>query len=123
MRKEICEYIEKSYGVSAESPFGKSPETLVFRHANNRKWFAIIMEVPRRTLGLEGAGNISIINTKCDFILINSFLTQKGFFPAYHMNKAHWISTALDKSVEDKLIKDLIDISYDLTGTKKKKQT
>jgi len=36
-------------------------------------------------------------------------------FPDWHMNKAHWISVALDGTVEDEKIKFLVDMSYELT--------
>jgi predicted DNA-binding protein (MmcQ/YjbR family) len=31
------------------------------------------------------------------------------------MNKAHWLSVALDGSLEDEKIKFLVDMSYELT--------
>jgi len=31
------------------------------------------------------------------------------------MNKAHWISVALDGTVEDETIKFLVDMSYEMT--------
>ncbi len=33
---------------------------------------------------------------------------------AYHMNKKHWITLVMDGTAPDKLIKGLIDDSYDL---------
>lgn len=34
--------------------------------------------------------------------------------PGYHMNKKHWNSVAIDGSLSDDTIKNLIDDSYDL---------
>ncbi len=121
-RKELEMYIEEAYGVSGEYPFEKDTETCVYRHFQNKKWFAIVMCIPKRRLGIDEDGYVDVMNTKCDFILINSMLSEKGFHPAYHMNKSHWISTRLDGSVEDQRIKDLIDISFDMTNIKKKPQ-
>ena len=39
----------------------------------------------------------------------------KCIFPGWHMNKAHWLSVALDGTVEDEKIKFLVDMSYELT--------
>jgi predicted DNA-binding protein (MmcQ/YjbR family) len=35
--------------------------------------------------------------------------------PGYHMNKRHWISVTLDGSVEDDLVRELLEDAYDLT--------
>ena len=90
----------------------------MFRHANNRKWFALMMEVPRGRLGLPGAEPLDIVNFKCDPILIASLRGETGIFPAYHMNKASWIAAALDGSVPVEMIELLLDVSYELTKPK-----
>lgn len=94
----------------------KFPEYCVFRHKNNKKWFALIMDVPKSKIGLKGNERIDILDVKCDPILIGSLLREKGFFPAYHMSKSSWITIALDDSVDDEKIKWLIDMSYELTS-------
>ncbi len=38
--------------------------------------------------------------------------------PAYHMNKKHWVTVVMHGSVPDRLIKGLIDNSYDLVVLK-----
>ena len=58
---------------------------------------------------------VDLLNVKCDPILIGSLRQQKGYFPAYHMNKDSWISILLDGSVPSDEIKNLIEISYNLT--------
>lgn len=44
--------------------------------------------------------------------------------PGYHMNKTHWNTVYLDGNLEDKFIKELMDISYDIVfkSLTKKKQ-
>lgn len=107
-------YIEETYGVSGEYPFAMDTTTCVFRHQGNRKWFAVIMEIPREKLGLSG-GNIQVVNVKCDPRLIGTFRQEAGIFPAYHMSKAHWLTVSLDGTVDADKMKFLIDMSYDLT--------
>lgn len=114
------EYIESTYGVSAEFPWIKYPEYMVFRHIGNRKWFALVMEVPKEKLGLKNSGMLDIVNVKCDSVLIGSLRSENGFFPAYHMNKENWITIALDNSVSDGKIMLLLDMSYELTDSKSK---
>jgi predicted DNA-binding protein (MmcQ/YjbR family) len=36
--------------------------------------------------------------------------------PGWHMNKAHWLSVALDESVENEKIRFLVDMSNELTN-------
>ena len=118
---EIESYIAENYGAEAEHPWEDDGESTVFRHKGNRKWFALTMKIPRDKLGLTAEGCIDIMNLKCDPILIGSFVGQPGFHPAWHMNKSHWISVALDGSAGERDIKWLLDISFDLTKPKAKK--
>ena len=108
-------YIEQTYGVAGEYPFVKDPQTCVFRHQNNRKWFAVIMEIPKIKLDLAGEGRIIVVNVKCDPRLIGSFREETGIFPAYHMSKAHWLTLALDGTAAEDTVKYLLEMSYDLT--------
>ena len=115
-REEVKEYIAETYAADEDFPWMRHPGYSVFLHRNDRKWFALIMDVPNEKLGLSGPGALDILNVKCDPILMGSFKSEPGFFPAYHMNKASWISIALDGSVSDQKIKLLLDLSYDLTN-------
>ena len=73
------------------------------------------MKIPKTRLGEYSDRIVDIVNIKCDPIMLGSLLEEKGFYPAYHMNKEHWITICLDGSVDDEKILSLIDISYDLT--------
>ncbi len=114
-------YITEHYNSDEEYPWVKFPNYCVFRHKNNKKWFALIMDIPKSKIGLSGNEKIDVLNVKCDPIMIGSLLNEKGLFPAYHMSKASWITVALDGSADDEKIKWLIDISYELTSAKKKR--
>jgi len=114
-RNELEAYITEIYSTEGEHLFSKYPRFLVFRHTGSRKWFAVIMDIPGTNLGLTGDGEISVVNLKCDTRLIGSFREEPGIFPGWHMNKAHWLSVALDGTVEDEKIKFLVDMSYELT--------
>lgn len=45
----------------------------------------------------------------------------KEIIPGYHMNKAHWNTIYLDGNLSEELIKDLIDVSYDIVYKSLKK--
>ena len=80
------------------------------------------MDVPSGKLGLTGEQFVDVMNVKCNPIMIGSLLSEKGFLPAYHMNKNHWISIVLDESVPDDQIFPLLELSYDSVAPKRKKK-
>lgn len=114
-RMELKHFILDNYNVKPDYPWEKYPTYEVFRHSNNKKWFAVIMNVSEEKLGLPGTKMMEIVNFKCDPVLIGTLREEKGFFPAYHMNKGNWITVVLDGSVVDEKIKMLLDMSYSAT--------
>ena len=58
---------------------------------------------------------VDIINVKCPPEIIGDLRLNEEYFKAYHMNKEHWLTIILDGTVSMKEIKNLIDISYELT--------
>jgi predicted DNA-binding protein (MmcQ/YjbR family) len=88
-------------GASEGFPFG--PETSVFKVGG--KMFAI-SGLDRRPLE---------VSLKCEPEL--SELLRAGndaIRPGYHLNKRHWITVTLDGSVPDRMVRDLVEDSYDL---------
>lgn len=121
-RAGLEKYIMETYSADADFPWADSPQSEVFRHYDNRKWFALVMTIPREKVGLQGNEILNVVNLKCEPAIIGSLCAEPGFFPAYHMNKANWITIALDGSVPDDKIKILVDRSFELTATKLKKK-
>ncbi len=80
------------------------------------------MDVPKEKLGAPGDGMLSVVNVKCDPVMIGGLLTEPGFFPAYHMNKDNWITIALDGSADPEKLKILLDMSYNRTNVKAKRR-
>ena len=114
-RKELKQYIQNTFNVNPDYPWVKQPDNEVFRHSSNKKWFALIMNVEKSKLGLLEEGMLEVVNLKCDATLLGSLHNKNGIFPAYHMNKANWITVALDGSVDEETIKMLVDLSYEAT--------
>lgn len=113
MKQEIIEFINKKYNVAPEYLWRRYPSFCVFRHAKNKKWFAIIMTVPWRVLKLPGDGTVNIMNIKTDNT--EFFLGVPGILPAYHMNKNHWVSVLLDGTLPIANVKKILDLSHDIT--------
>ena len=105
-RNEYIEYLKTIAGASLDTPFDDDGESIVARHRDTRKWFALIMK-------LDGK---DIVNLKCDPMEAD-FLRDayKGVTPGYHMNKTHWNTVYLDSDVPDDEIKRMTDSSYTLT--------
>ena len=118
----LINYIADFYGTAPEHPWESHPDYMVFRHDVNRKWFAVIMDIPKSKLGL-GDGNIDVVNLKCEPMLIGALRQESGIFPAYHMNKNNWVSVCLDGSCDDDKIIGLLNMSFGLTAPKIKKKT
>jgi len=121
-RERIMRYMQNTYGTEAEYLWADSPDSAVFRHPASRKWYAIMMRVLPERLGLSGEQTLDVMNVKCSTIMIGSLLSTKGFLPAYHMNKNHWISIVLDNSIPDDQITPLLELSYDSVAPKRRKK-
>ena len=119
-RQELENYILDTYGVSPEYPWTKYPFFSVFRHESNKKWFAVIMTIDKCKLGISEDGQIDVLNLKCDTNIVPSMWKEQGIFLAYHMNKEHWLTVALDGITNDNNLKFLLALSYDLTDKKKR---
>ena len=113
-RKRVFSYIKEKFGAQGERVFDKHPEFAVFRHAKNRKWFAVFMRVDGGKLGLKSGVALEILNLKCKPDLAAILRDVDQILPAYHMNKKHWISVCLD-AVPREQIEDLIEHSRELT--------
>ncbi len=118
-RQSVIDFIKTEFGVPEEHLWMNWPDYAVFRNGRNKKWFAVVMDVERQKLGLEGIGRADILNVKCDPVFIGSLRLNKGYLPAYHMSKDKWISVLLDGTVPENEIKDLIHLSFELIDKKK----
>ena len=56
------------------------------------------------------------------FKAMDELWDSDGIFPAYHMNKRHWITVLLDGTVPTETVKKLLDVSFDATNVKIKKK-
>ncbi len=123
MREKINDYIKDQYGVTPEYPWPRYNEHAVYRHKDNKKWFALIMDVGRDKLGLSGKTAVSVINLKIDDVILHdTIIRENGIMPAYHMNKQNWITVLLDGTVPADRICALLDISYNATSSKRRKK-
>ena len=105
----VRQYCIKKTMVSEGFPFNET--TLVFKVMG--KIFAL--------LNLEYPHSISL---KCDPVrAIELREKYEDIKPGYHMNKKHWNMLDLTGTLDDKLIQELIDHSYDLVVSKLPRKT
>ncbi len=109
---------QASYGTTPDFPFDEDFETAVLRHADNRKWYAIVMRVSRRKFGIDSSEVIDVVNLKLPTEMFGSFGAADGVYPAYHMNKLHWISVLLPDAADD-TVQFLLNASFDATKSKR----
>ncbi len=120
-RERLTQYMQDTYSTQAEYLWADTPDCAVFRHPSSQKWYAAIMTVRSDRLGLPGEAPVDIMNVKCGAIMAGSLLSQKGFLPAYHMNKNYWVSILLDSSLPDEQIAPLLELSYNSVAPKRKR--
>ena len=122
MTKEaFLEYCAGTYGTLPDYPFDEDFETAVLRHGDNRKWYALVMKVSRRKFGFESDEIIDVVNLKLPIEMHGSFGSADGVYPAYHMNKLHWISVLLPDAPDD-VVEFLTNASFEATRTKIKQR-
>lgn len=108
-----------TYSTSPDYPFEGDFETAVFRHSGSRKWYAIVMRVSRRKFGFDDDEVIDVVNLKLPTEMFGSFGASDGVYPAYHMNKLHWVSVLLPDSPDD-IVEFLLNVSFEATKSKSK---
>ena len=111
--KRIMAQVQEKYANQLEYLWEKSPDTAVLRHEGNQKWYAVLMRIPWDKLEKGREGLVEAVNLKHDQVA--DLLSQKGIYPAFHMNKRYWISLTLDDSLSDDDVLDLLEISWNLT--------
>ena len=113
-KQQLLEYCFNTYGTSPDYPFDDWMDSAVFRHTDNRKWYAIVMRVSRRKFGFDSDEVIDIVNLKLPTEMFGSFGEDDGVYPAYHMNKLHWISVLLPDAPND-IVQFLVNVSFEVT--------
>jgi len=105
----IREYCLSKKGVSESFPFDES--VLVFKVLD--KVFALV-NIDQRPWS---------VNLKCDPEKAIEYREQHAeITPGYHMNKKHWNTVLFESGLENKLLVNLINHSYELVVSKMTKK-
>lgn len=111
----LADEIYNKYGDKPEFPWPEYPTFGVFKNPNNGKWYALVMALNVQKLDKKLTGEVEVMNIKLDPEKIKELHKEKGFYPAYHMNKKNWISILLNDTVPDKVLLTLLDESLAFT--------
>lgn len=105
-REDIIKYSLSLQDTYEDYPFPDDNTSVTMKHLDNKKWFALIMNVN---------GKLYLnVKTNPDYseLLRNSY---DYIIPGYHMNKEHWNTIIIDDKVDVSLVEELIEQSYELT--------
>ena len=102
--QQYFDYCLSKKGVTEHFPFDE--DTLVFKVGG--KMFAL-----SSVNGWENGA--ASVNLKCDPEKAEELRANyDAIHPGYHMSKVHWNTVAVNSDVPDKMLRQLIDDSYDL---------
>ena len=122
-REQLFDYVKKKYKAEPEHLWMRFPDYAIFRHADNEKWFGLVMDIPRRKLGMDSDEVVDILNVKLsDPLLVDLLIRQPGYFRGYHISRGNWVSILLDGSVPFEDICRWLEESYLTTASSVKKQ-
>lgn len=109
----VMNFIETTYGDKPEFLFEDS-DIAVFRKGVRKKWYAVIMGISKRKLGIDSDESVQVLNVKLNPNEIALLVDRVSYFPAYHMNKKHWCTILLDGTLDIDEICFRIGQSYSL---------
>lgn len=110
--KDVIKYIKEKYKDDLEFLWMKFPNNAIWRRSDNKKWYAALLLVKKKKIGIQQDGEIEIIDLRATPEFVAFLVDNKKVFPGYHMNKKHWITICLNNSIPIKTIFNLIDESY-----------
>lgn len=112
--QSVLDYVAQQYQDQLEFLWTKFPKNAVLRRRATHKWYAALLSVSKRKLGLDSDAIAVVLDVRVAPEQLPTLIDQQHFFPAYHMNKKHWVSVLLDDQTDLEALYQLIDTSYQL---------
>lgn len=120
--QELHEFLVSQYGAESDHPIKEEHSITVFMRPDNKKWFAATKNIGCKSLGIDRAGRIDILNVKLDPRMVAKLRVREGFMPAWYMNQNSWVTILLDGSVTNEEIRSYLDMAYANAGDKRGKR-
>lgn len=118
LTKNLIAYVRDKYGDELEFLWEKYPNAAIWRRKDTKKWYALIMEISERKLGLDSDNLVEILDLRGDPDELKNLVDGEKYFAGYHMNKKSWLTMKLDGSISFDEICRRLDESYN-RATKK----
>ncbi|MCM1273109.1 MAG: MmcQ/YjbR family DNA-binding protein [Clostridium sp.] len=116
--KALIDYVRERYGDELEFLWPTSPENAIWRRKDNKKWYGVLLSIPRCKLGIDSQEVVEVVDLRAEPEKLERLVDGKRYFPGWHMNKKHWFTIILDESVSDDELFQRIDASYALDDRK-----
>lgn len=110
----LRDYCKNTYGEELE--FLWDDENCILRRKDNQKWYAVIMLISLRKLGIEDDNKKSVLVLRGN----PDEIDMVRLFPGYHLNKKSWVSIVLDERTDTSFLVQHIEASRDIALTKGK---
>ena len=114
----LIEHIRETFDDEPEFLWEKYPGYAVFRRKDNRKWYALIANIPKKYLKLGGDEEIEILNVRIEPEELDRLADGEKYFRGYHMNKRSWLIVLLDDCLTDEELCTRLERSYQLAKKK-----
>lgn len=115
---ELEDYILSSFEATSDHSFEEDRTVTIYRRLDNNQRFAATKNVGCRSVNVERAGRIDILNVSVNPRLVAALREREGFRPAWRMNRNKWVTVLLDGTVSDDEIRTYLDMSYKNVGKK-----
>lgn len=112
LTKNLIMYVREKYGEELEFLWEKFPKNAIWRRKDTQKWYAVIMEISARKLGLDSDNMVEVIDLRGREL--ENLIDGEKYFAGYHMNKKSWYTIRLDGSVAFNEICTRLDESRNL---------
>ncbi|WIK65854.1 MmcQ/YjbR family DNA-binding protein [Globicatella sanguinis] len=113
-RKIVFDFVRAELNTKLETPWAKHPEFYLMKTANRQKWYGLMMRISYQLLDSQQPGIVDVLNLKAPPLQIVDLIDHQTFYPAYHMNKKHWVSVVVDEKINLEQLQALIRQSYQL---------
>ena len=115
---KLVEYIHEKFSDEPEFLWEKYPNFAIFRRKDNRKWYALIANIPKKYLRLGDDEEIEILNLRVEPEELDKIFDGEKYFRGWHMNKKSWLTIRLDETLTLEEIFARLEKSYQLAGKK-----
>ena len=110
----VLGYVRKRYGDEPEFLWEDTPDCAILRRGDTKKWYAVIMTVAYRKIGLDIDGTTEVLNMRIDPDELDRIVDNATYFRGWHMNKKRWTTMLLDGSAPYSELVCRLDASYAL---------